>query len=56
MWHLLSAIPLAAALIKFGLLTARRTAAPVEDLLIRNGLMLTCELTWLALFVTGLQA
>jgi decaprenyl-phosphate phosphoribosyltransferase len=56
MWHLLSAIPLAAALIRFGQLTARRTAAPVEDLLIRNGLMLTCELTWLALFVTGLQA
>ena len=38
------------------MLTARRTAAPVEDLLTRNGLMLTCELTWLALFVTGLQA
>jgi decaprenyl-phosphate phosphoribosyltransferase len=56
MWHLLSAIPLAAALVQFGLLTARRTAAPVEDLLTRNGLMLTFELTWLALFVTGLQA
>jgi decaprenyl-phosphate phosphoribosyltransferase len=55
-WHLLSAIPLAAALVRFALLTARHTAAPVEDLLIRNGLMLTCELTWLALFVTGLQA
>ncbi len=56
MWHLLSAIPLAAAMIQFGLLAARRTAVPVEDLLTRNGLMLTCELTWLALFVTGLQA
>jgi decaprenyl-phosphate phosphoribosyltransferase len=55
-WHLLSAIPLAAALVQFALLTTRHTAAPVEDLLIRNGLMLTCELTWLALFVTGLQA
>ena len=38
------------------MLTTRHTAAPVEDLLTRNGLMLTCELTWLALFVTGLQA
>ncbi len=55
-WHLLSAIPLAAALIRFGMLTARHTAAPVEDLLTRNALMLTCELAWLALFVTGLQA
>jgi len=55
-WHLLSAIPLAAALIRFGVLTARRTTTPVEDLLTRNSLMLTCELTWLALFVTGLQA
>jgi decaprenyl-phosphate phosphoribosyltransferase len=55
-WHLLSAIPLAAALARFGVLTARHTPAPVEDLLTRNGLMLTCELTWLALFVTGLQA
>jgi decaprenyl-phosphate phosphoribosyltransferase len=55
-WHLLSAIPLAAALIRFSVLTARHTTAPVEDLLTRNGLMLTCELTWLALFVIGLQA
>jgi decaprenyl-phosphate phosphoribosyltransferase len=55
-WHLVSAIPLTAALVRFGVLTARHTTAPVEDLLIRDGLMLTCELTWLALFVTGLQA
>jgi decaprenyl-phosphate phosphoribosyltransferase len=54
-WHLVSALPLAAALIQFSLLTARHTTAPVEDLLTRNGVMLTCELTWLALFVTGLQ-
>ena len=54
--HLLSAIPLAAALTRFAMLTARHSTAPVEDLLIRDGLMLTCELTWLALFVTGLQA
>ena len=55
-WHLLSAIPLAAALVRFAMLTARHSTAPVEDLLTRNGLMLACELTWLALFVTGLQA
>jgi decaprenyl-phosphate phosphoribosyltransferase len=54
-WHVVSAIPLAAALIRFAVLTARHTAAPVEDLIIRNGLMLTFELTWLALFVIGLQ-
>ncbi len=55
-WHLVSAIPLAAALVQFAILTARHTAAPVEDLITRNGLMLACELSWLALFVTGLQA
>jgi decaprenyl-phosphate phosphoribosyltransferase len=55
-WHLVSAIPLTAALVRFAMLTHRHTAAPVEDLLTRNGLMLTFELTWLALFVTGLQA
>ena len=32
-WHLASAVPLAAALVRFGFLTGRRTAAPVEDLL-----------------------
>jgi len=54
-WHLMSALPLAAAMIQFAILTARHTAAPVEDLLTRNGLMVTLELGWLALFVTGLQ-
>ncbi len=54
-WHLVSTIPLAAALVQFALLTARHTAAPVEDLITRNGVMLTCELSWLALFVIGLQ-
>jgi decaprenyl-phosphate phosphoribosyltransferase len=55
-WHLLSAIPLTAGLVRFAMLTARHSAAPVEDLITRNGLMLACELSWLALFVTGLQA
>jgi decaprenyl-phosphate phosphoribosyltransferase len=53
-WHLLSALPLAVALIRFGVLTGRRSAAPVEDLLTRDGPMLTCELAWLALFAAGL--
>jgi decaprenyl-phosphate phosphoribosyltransferase len=53
-WHLASALPLTLALIRFGFLTGRRTAAPVEDLLTRDRLMLACELIWLTLFVTGL--
>jgi decaprenyl-phosphate phosphoribosyltransferase len=53
-WHLASALPLALALARFAVLTGRRTAAPVEDLLTRDGLMLACELTWLALFTAGL--
>jgi len=56
-WHLASALPLAAALVRFGYLTGRRTengSAPVEDLLTRDGPMLACEAAWLALFVAGL--
>jgi decaprenyl-phosphate phosphoribosyltransferase len=53
-WHLASALPLAAALIRFGFLTGRRTSAPVEDMLTRDVPMLACEVTWLALFVAGL--
>jgi len=53
-WHLASALPLAAALVRFGYLTGRRTAAPVEELLTRDGPMLACEAAWLALFVAGL--
>jgi decaprenyl-phosphate phosphoribosyltransferase len=53
-WHLASGLPLAAALIRFGVLTGRGTATPVEDLLTRDGLMMGCELAWLALFVAGL--
>ena len=44
-----------AALVRFAVLTARHPSAPVEDLLMRDGIMLGCELSWLALFVTGLQ-
>jgi decaprenyl-phosphate phosphoribosyltransferase len=53
-WHLLSALPLAAALIRFGMLTARQTVRPVEDLLMRDAIMLCFEVGWLALFCVGL--
>jgi decaprenyl-phosphate phosphoribosyltransferase len=53
-WHLASTLPLAAALIRFGVLTGRGTATPVEDLLTRDGSMVASELAWLALFVAGL--
>jgi decaprenyl-phosphate phosphoribosyltransferase len=53
-WHLASALPLAAALIRFGVLTARGTVRPVEDLITRDGIMLCCEVAWLALFCAGL--
>ncbi len=42
-WHLASALPLAAALVRFGFLTGRRTSAPVEDMLTRDVPMLVCE-------------
>jgi len=53
-WHLASAIPLAAALVRFGALTGRGTIRPVEDLITRDVVMLACEVGWLTLFVTGL--
>jgi len=55
-WHLLSALPLAAALVRFGLLTARQTVRPVEDLIMRDAVMLGFEILWLALFCAGLYA
>jgi hypothetical protein len=53
-WHLASAVPLAAALVRFGLLAARRTVRPVEDLITRDAVMLCCEAAWLVLFCFGL--
>jgi len=53
-WHIASALPLALALIRFAMLTGRRTVRPVEDMITRDGLMLACELAWLALFTVGL--
>jgi len=53
-WHLASALPLTAALVRFGVLTARRTVRPVEDLITRDWIMLCCEAAWLVLFCVGL--
>ena len=52
--HLVSALPLALALIRFDWLTVHRPAKPVEDLIARDRLMMCCELSWLALFAVGL--
>jgi decaprenyl-phosphate phosphoribosyltransferase len=53
-WHLASVVPLTAALVRFDRLTGRATSRPVEDLISRDGLMVCCELAWLALFAAGL--
>ncbi len=53
-WHLISAVALAAALIRFDRLTARATSKPVEDLISRDPVMIGSELAWLALFALGL--
>ncbi|HEX6448409.1 MAG TPA: decaprenyl-phosphate phosphoribosyltransferase [Trebonia sp.] len=55
-WHVASAVPLALALARFGALTGRRTVRQVEDMIIRDGPMLACEVTWLSLFCAGLYA
>jgi decaprenyl-phosphate phosphoribosyltransferase len=53
-WHEVSTVPLALALLRFGLLTARRTVRSVEELLTGDRLMLACEAAWLGLFCVGL--
>jgi decaprenyl-phosphate phosphoribosyltransferase len=53
-WHLVSVVPLAAALVRFDRLTGRATSKPVEDLISRDVVMVCCELAWLALFAAGL--
>jgi decaprenyl-phosphate phosphoribosyltransferase len=53
-WHIASALPLALALVRFAVLTGRRTVRPVEDMITRDGLMIACEVAWLALFIVGL--
>jgi decaprenyl-phosphate phosphoribosyltransferase len=53
-FHLASAVPLAAALARFGRLTAQPTTRPVEDLLTRDSTIVVFELSWLLLFAAGL--
>jgi decaprenyl-phosphate phosphoribosyltransferase len=55
-WHLASALPLIAALVRFSVLAGRRTVRPVEDLITRDAVMLACEAAWLVLFCAGLIA
>ncbi|MFE9425336.1 decaprenyl-phosphate phosphoribosyltransferase [Kitasatospora sp. NPDC006697] len=51
--HLLTAIPLAGALLRFDWLTGRAELGRVEDLITRDRVMLACELLWLVLFIAG---
>ncbi len=53
-FHLLSALALGAALVRFDRLTARATSKPVEDLISRDPVMIGCEAAWLVLFASGL--
>jgi decaprenyl-phosphate phosphoribosyltransferase len=53
-WHLASALPLTAALVRFGVLAGRRSVRPVEDLITRDVVMVCCEAAWLVLFCVGL--
>jgi decaprenyl-phosphate phosphoribosyltransferase len=53
-WHLASALPLAAALVRFDWLTGHESGKPVEDLITRDGPMVCFELTWLVMFAIGL--
>jgi decaprenyl-phosphate phosphoribosyltransferase len=52
--HLASAVPVAAALVRFDWLTTHMPGKPVEDLIARDGSMICCQLVWLVLFVAGL--
>ena len=54
-WHLISAVPLVAALARFGALARRGGTRPVEDLITRDRLMVAAELAWLVAFAIGLQ-
>jgi decaprenyl-phosphate phosphoribosyltransferase len=53
-WHLASAIPLAAALLRFDWLTGRTADKPVEDMIARDRLMAWAEMAWLLSFAVGL--
>ena len=53
-WRLASGLALAAALVRFDRLTAWAGGKPVEDLIARDPLMISCELAWLIMFAVGL--
>jgi decaprenyl-phosphate phosphoribosyltransferase len=53
-WHLATAVPLVAALVRFDRLTATATTGHIEDLIIRDLPMVCLEMVWLVVFVTGL--
>jgi decaprenyl-phosphate phosphoribosyltransferase len=53
-WHVASVVPLALALIRFDRLTGLAEGRPIEDLIIRDPMMICCELTWLTMFTVGL--
>ncbi|HUJ05726.1 MAG TPA: decaprenyl-phosphate phosphoribosyltransferase [Streptosporangiaceae bacterium] len=55
-WRLASAAALTLALVGFDRLAADRTTKPVEDLLARDRVMISCELAWLGLFAAGLYS
>jgi decaprenyl-phosphate phosphoribosyltransferase len=53
-WHVASVVPLALALIRFDRLTDLAEGRPVEDLIVRDPMMICCELAWLTMFTVGL--
>lgn len=53
-WHVASVVPLALALIRFDRLTGLAEGRPVEDLIVRDPMMICYELTWLTMFTVGL--
>jgi decaprenyl-phosphate phosphoribosyltransferase len=53
-WHVASVVPLALALFRFDRLTGLAEGRPVEDLIVRDPMMICCELTWLTMFTVGL--
>ena len=54
-WYLISAVPLVAALARFGALARRGDTRPIEDLITRDRLMAAAELAWLVAFAIGLR-
>jgi decaprenyl-phosphate phosphoribosyltransferase len=54
-WHLASAVPLLAALIRFDRLIGQGGDRPVEDLITRDVPMVCYELAWLIMFAVGLS-